>query len=104
MARARRVVICDFAEPTREAQAGVRAYVALRDLGSDRLDVLVRSPSGRWLRTWAPISGFQRFRVKALRPEHPLYHDERVCDRDPERLATELAAAAHHARQSQTSP
>lgn len=57
-----------------------------------------------WLRTWAPILRFQRFRVKALRPEHPLYHDERICDRDPERLATELATAAHHARQSQASP
>jgi hypothetical protein len=83
--------------------AGVRAYVALRDPGSDGLDVLVRSPSGHWLRTWAPLSGFRRFRVKALGPNHPLYLDERVCDRDPERLATELSAAAQHARSPQAS-
>jgi hypothetical protein len=76
----------------------VRAYVALRDTGSDHLDVLVRSPSGEWLRTWAPLSQFKHFRVKALRPGHPLYRDERVCDRDPELLAGELAAAAQHAR------
>jgi hypothetical protein len=48
--------------------------------------------------TWAHLSQFKRSRVKALRPGHPLYRDERVCDRDPERLASELAAAAQHAR------
>jgi hypothetical protein len=98
MTQVRRVVLCELAQPSSGVPTSVRAYVALRDRGSDHLDVLVRSPSGEWLRTWAPLSQFKRFRVKALRPGHPLYRDERVCDRDPELLAGELAAAAQHAR------
>jgi hypothetical protein len=98
MTQVRRVVLCELAKPTSGAPTGVRAYVALRDAGSDHLDVLVRSSSGEWLRTWAPLSEFRRFRVKSLWPQHPLYRDERVYDRDPERLASELAAAAQRIR------
>lgn len=93
----RRVVLCELAQPSSGRAVGVRAYVALRDPSGDQLDVLVRSPSGHWVRRWAPLSQFRRFHVKSLSPQHPLYRDERVYDRDPERLASELAAAAERA-------
>ena len=78
----RRVVQCNLAHPVNAAPAGARAYVSNRNpgWGGERIEVLMRSRSGRWVRKWQSIKALHNFRVKNMPPEHPLYGDTRVND------------------------
>lgn len=71
----RQVVQCNYAEATGIAANGARAYVAQLNPGNanDRIVVLVRSRSGRWVEKWENRARLTDFRVKTLPPEHPLY-------------------------------
>lgn len=76
----RRVVQCNYAEPTNIASAGARAYLVLPNPGNghDRITILVRSRGARWVEKWERTDRLRDFRVKTLPPEHPLYSNDRL--------------------------
>lgn len=78
----RRVVQCNYAEATKIAAQGARAYLVLPNPGGghDRITVLVRSRGGRWVEKWEDTRRLRDFRVKTLPPEHPLYGNDRLFD------------------------
>lgn len=73
--RDRDVIQCNYAERTPIVAAGARAYVTLANPGGghDRIEVLARSRSGRWINRWEPRNRLRDFRPKKLPPEHPLH-------------------------------
>jgi hypothetical protein len=92
----RKVIQCNFAEATKVASAGARAYVVLVNAGNahDRIVVLVRSRGGRWVEKWESIRNLKDFRVKTLPPEHPLYTNDRIgCHGEAETECARLVAA-----------
>lgn len=91
----RRVIQCNYAEATGIATDGARAYLVLPNPGGghDRIQILVRSRSGRWVEKWEDIRRLTDFRAKTLPPEHPLYDHDRLWDSEPESWAATLAAA-----------
>lgn len=80
-----RVVQCNIAAPTKTAVEGSRCYLANLNPGggSDRIVVLIRSRSGRWIAKWENIRRLTDFRVKTIPAEHTLYG--RLTDRGMDR-------------------
>lgn len=76
----RKVVQCNYAEGISPVAEGARAYVVYTNDGWDneRICVLARSRSGRWIEKWEDIRRLGNFRVKTLPPEHPLYSNDRL--------------------------
>jgi hypothetical protein len=76
----KRVVAGNYTEATSIASTGALCYLCGVDDSSpaERLEVLVRSRSGRWIRKWEDARRLGNFRVKTLPPQHPLYGDERI--------------------------
>lgn len=76
----RKVIQCNYRVATHAIAEGARAYVVYFNAGGghDRLKVLVRSRSGRWIETWVDRRRLADFRVKTLPPEHPMYSNGRV--------------------------
>ena len=91
----RRVVQCNYREATNIAAEGARCYLVRPNPGGgdDRIVILARSRSGRWIEKWEDIRRLRDFRVKTLPPEHPLHGDERLWDYEPEAMARRLADA-----------
>lgn len=83
----RRVIACNVLVPTSTASAGSLAYVRSTNPGggSDRIALLIRSRSGRWIEKWEDMRRLGNFRLKVLPPEHPLH--DRLDDRDEAELA-----------------
>jgi hypothetical protein len=110
----RYVIQCNYAEGTRIAPGGARAYLVLANPGNyhDRIIIKVRSRGGRWVEKWERIERLIDFRVKVLPPTHPRYHDERLWSYEGEALralAEELAQArrswlAYHAERRTRGP
>lgn len=71
----RKVIACNYAVATGTACAGAKCYVLAshRGGGNDRLELLIRSRSGRWVRKWESIKRLGRFRLKTIPPAHPRY-------------------------------
>jgi hypothetical protein len=88
----RRVVQCNYAEGTKIATKGARAYVVYPNPGGghDRIGILVRSRGARWVEKWERADRLTNFRVKTLPPEHPLYGNDRLF---PAEYADSLLAA-----------
>lgn len=78
----RRVLQCNYTETTNIAPQGARAYLVStnRGNGNDRVEILVRSHSGRWVEKYERIDRLENWRVKTLPPRHPLYSHERLWD------------------------
>jgi len=91
----RRVVQCNLVAGQSTAAAGARAYVVLANPGggSDRIVVLLRSRSGRWIEMWQDIRTLGNFRVKTIPAGHPLYGHDRLWPDEPEQLVERLTAA-----------
>lgn len=91
----RRVVQCNYTEPASAVASGARAYLLRPNPGSgdERIVILVRSRSGRWVEKWEDIRRLGNFRCKTLPPEHPMHADERLWDHEPEAMAARLASA-----------
>lgn len=96
----RKVVQCNYTEGTSSVAEGARAYLKWtnRGNGNDRIPVLARSRSGRWIEKWEDIRRLSAFRVKTLSPEHPLYAytDHRIWSGDvdtAQQVADELNAS-----------
>lgn len=99
----RHVVQCNYAQATKVAARGARAYVVLTNPGSghDRIQVFARSRGGRWVLKWEPIRYLVNFREKTIPPEHPLYFDEQLWEWEPgetARALNEARAAAMKAK------
>lgn len=90
-----RVVQCNYSNPTKIASRGSVAYLCLTGPGNgnERIVVLVRSRSGRWIRNWESIRNLERFRCKTIPPEHPRYGDERLWTHEPEATSVMLATS-----------
>lgn len=88
----RRVVQCNTVRPTSASSAGARCYLICHAGNGDKVEVLVRTRSGRWADVWKHVRDLRDFRVKTLPPAHPLYRDPRLCDCDPEAAAARLNA------------
>lgn len=73
-------VACNFRLGTKIASPGAQAFVAptVAGNGSERIDILVRSRSGRMVRKWEDIRRLWNFRAKCIPDRHPLHGDERV--------------------------
>lgn len=74
----RRAIACNYIEGTSPTPQGGLAYVLLPNPGSgaERVQLLARSRSGRWIEKWEDIRRLTNFRWKTIPPDHPLY--ERV--------------------------
>lgn len=70
-----RVVQCNLAVPTKTAVEGARCYLVNLNPGngSERILVLIRSRSGRWIEKWENIRRLHNFRAKTVPAGHPLY-------------------------------
>ena len=102
----RRVVQCNYAEPTSAAATGARAYLVRPNPGSgdERIVILVRSRGGRWIEKWEHIRRLENFRCKTLPAVHDLYGDERIWDHDAEAMAARLAAARDRLTEAHDEP
>jgi hypothetical protein len=89
------VVALNLTETTNVAPAGALAFLVGPNPGNgnDRIEILVRSHGGRWVRKWEDIRRLTNFRAKTLPPPHPLHGDERLWDYEPVRYALALWAA-----------
>lgn len=76
----KQAVACNYTEATSIAAVGALCYVCGWDDGSpaERLKILVRSRSGRWVQKWEAARRLGNFRIKTLPPAHPLYNDDRI--------------------------
>lgn len=71
-----KVVACNFLEATSECREGALAYVhnENRGNGSERIEVIARSRSGRWVTKWEAIWRLGNFRLKTMLPDTQCYH------------------------------
>src|SRR5438105_3945096 len=75
----RHVIACTYLTYTSGCTRGALAYVSEATFGEiERICVLARSRSGRWICRWESLHLLGNFRLKTLPPEHPLYADERI--------------------------
>lgn len=86
----RRVIACNHLTGTSAIPTGALCYVSLLNPGggNDRICILARSRSGRWIRKWEAANRLGNFRLKTLPPEHPLYREERIRDAGKEDLTS----------------
>ena len=92
----RHVIACNYSEGTGFITLGSKAYV-IPQLGGnlpDRVRVLARSRSGRWIEKWESMRRLGNFRLKTLPPEHPRYVDRRLWDGTEEDVATLIRSKA----------
>ncbi len=91
----RRVVACNYGEATSVAPQGALAFVVYPDPDGfgKRVELLVRSRSGRWVRKYEDIRRVTNFRAKTVPPEHPRHGDKRLWDHEAEGTAAKLAEA-----------
>lgn len=99
----RRVVACNVYDVS-YAQDGARSYLIAPAAGAaipgeDRVELLVRSYSGRMVRHWEPTFKLTNFRTITLPPEHPLYGDDQLWDYESEAQAESLSKRAEAERQ-----
>lgn len=68
-------IACNYSESTRTASKGSLAYVLMPNGGNvhNRLFILSRSRSGRWIRKWESIKILTNFRIKTIPVDSPLY-------------------------------
>lgn len=85
----RRVIACNYLAPVSPVSAGALCYVSLLNPGNghDRIKILARSRSGRWVQKWEDRRRLTNFRLKTLPPEHPLFGDQRIREAEEADLA-----------------
>jgi len=69
------VIVCNYEESISSVSKGARCYVwdANASHGGERVHLLVRSRSGRWIRKWENRNRIGNFRLLKLQPENPVY-------------------------------
>ena len=78
----KKVLACNYAEATRSAVQGALCFICNTNPGNggERIEVLVRSRGGRWIRKWEPLRRLTNFRYKTLPASHPLYSRYEIAD------------------------
>lgn len=68
-------IACNYSEATKTATKGSLAFVLLPNGGNlhDRLFILSRSKSRRWIKRWESIRLLTNFRIKKIPQESTLY-------------------------------
>ena len=74
----KRVIACNLLETVSTASVGALCYVRATTGTEDRVELLIRSRSGRWISKWEPLKRVGNFRFKSLPPDHPRYDDQRL--------------------------
>ncbi len=96
----RRVIQCNLTTSQKTAAKGARAYAISTNPGggADRIVILLRSRSGRWIEKWQDIRTLANFRVKTLPIGHPLYSHSRIGAGvfDPDATAAHLNRMREH--------
>lgn len=95
-----RVITCNVikANTNHTWHDGARAYLRY-NTGADRIAMLVRSRSGRYIKTWVAYANLANWRVRTVPPEHPRYAmlaDLAWHDDDEDRLAAKVAELSRH--------
>jgi hypothetical protein len=67
------VVQCNYRVGTSVCAAGARAYLSLVTGQAERVCILARSRSGRWVLRWESLKRLHNFRFKTLCAADPLY-------------------------------
>jgi hypothetical protein len=64
----KRVIACNYAEATSSVTLGAKAYVRLMNDGwaNNRISVIARSRSGRWIEKWESIHRLVNFRTVSI--------------------------------------
>lgn len=85
-----KAVACNYLESTKTAVSGALCYVVSDNPGNDndRVEILSRSRSGRWIQKWESIKRLGNFRVKIVPPSSPRYEDLLSFYRKGNRLAS----------------
>ena len=70
------VIVCNYRTGTSECAKGALAFVryAYWGMGAERVNLLVRSRSGRFIEKIEAMWRLESFRYKTLPPQHPLYN------------------------------
>lgn len=66
-----RVIQCNYRVATSVCSKGARAYLSTVS-GGDRVHVIARSRSGRWVRRWQKRENLCNFRLKTLVADDPI--------------------------------
>jgi hypothetical protein len=78
----KKVIACNYRVATKTASEGALAYFfgGWRGGGYERVQILLRSRGGRWIKKWESIKRLDNFRLKTIPPEHPRYKDVVLLD------------------------
>jgi hypothetical protein len=78
----KRVIACNLTEGVSEAREGALCYILDSNLdnAAERVRLLMRSHSGRWIRKWESLKRVGNFRLKTLPSGHPRYNDDILHD------------------------
>jgi hypothetical protein len=97
----KKAIACNYVEGISECAQGALCYIRRPNGGNagERIEILARSRSGRWIIKWESTHRLGNFRLKTIPAEHPRYNDERfaLCAYVAE-YAREDAAAWWNAR------
>lgn len=71
----RKAIVCNYAEGTKVAKPGAKAYIVPQLGGNlpDRVRVRFQSRGGRWIEKWEALGRLTNFRLTTIPPEHPMY-------------------------------
>ena len=71
----KKAIACNYREAVSACKAGALAYVTFTNPGggSDRIKILARSRSGRWIETYEPIWRLENFRLKTVPRQSRFY-------------------------------
>ena len=92
------VVQCNLIEVSGQPP---RAYLSSSNFGNaaEHVEIVLRTPQGRWAQCWKRIDRVDNFRVKTLPPEHPRHKDERILDLESRDQAERLVQSLRRARE-----
>jgi hypothetical protein len=74
----KRIIACNLLETVSTASVGALCYVRATTGTEARVELLIRSRSGRWISKWESLKRVGNFRFNTLAPDHPRYDDERL--------------------------
>lgn len=76
----KKAIACNYLECTSSVSKGALAYVVATSGAAERINILVRSKGGRWIKKWESFKRLGNFRGKTIPPSHPRFSDQRIRD------------------------
>jgi hypothetical protein len=102
----RMAIVCNFADGTKTAKPGAKAYI-LPQLGGnlpERVRLRFQSRGGRWIEKWEALGRLTNFRLTTIPPEHPMYESRGWVSLDAELADEMLGRVVHSASALHASP